>query len=146
MDEHTRREDDARHLAAFGSHKGSGAAARAAGPPREPLRARLLLQVEGREPVEVYAFEPMEIWPGKPWGFYTHRRFRSANEPDPDALIETALTVEVRAHIAAEAADAPQPHPYAGGHDAPDPMCRDCGGSLSVSCTCLPEPKEGPQP
>ncbi len=67
------------------------------------MRARLLLQVEDREPVEVLAFEP-RVWRDH-WEC-----------PIPDRHIEraldAALTVEVREYLNAEP---PEPDPQAPG-------------------------------
>lgn len=68
-----------------------------------PLRARLLLQVEDREAVEVMAFEPEEGISAKDGG----RFFFVPPDVRESIVLATALTVELRAHLSTDNPDGP---------------------------------------
>lgn len=120
----SRAEDDARHLEAH-ALKRSGLP-----PAYRPIRARLLLKVEGREAVEVASFEPDPFEPptGAAWRM-------PGNSLVLMLQIASALTVEVRELLAEQRAhDEGDPaHCYVGNksHDAhellaPGQKCGHC--------------------
>lgn len=125
----TRAEDDARHLEAHREHKGAPA------PAYRPIRARLLLKVEGREAVEVASFEPLEGALASGQCYYMPSLLRTSDSDALSLRICSALTVEVRELLAEQRAheEGDPAHCYVGNksHDAhellaPGQKCGHC--------------------